>query len=209
MHCRLLGGLIVIRLECLCVCMQHVLQVPVSWHVPCAVVPGEFQKNEKTGRGSSSLPLGPCTSILLAAMEQQADADEKGEDDDCDVQPLVPDEDSDCDGPGDVGDDSVGGAVMIAASVAGRMRSDRDFCDPEYCPSDSDDDADQRFDMFWSTGTDPESLFGGFDSLADSVFDDPVVPTPTVAATVTTTTTQTIANDGRGFRCVFVCVLVG
>ena len=102
-------------------------------------------------------------------MEQQADADESDGDE---MQPLVPDEE-DCDG--DVGE-TVSGDAAVAASAAGRMRSDRDFCDPEYCPSDDDDDdADQRFDRHWGTGADPESLFGG---IGDSVFDDPVVPTP-------------------------------
>ena len=139
------------------------------------------------------------TSIsFVALMEQQADADESDGDE---MQPLVPDEE-DCDG--DVGE-TVSGDAAVAASAAGRMRSDRDFCDPEYCPSDSDDDADQRFDRHWGKGADPESLFGG---IGDSVFDDPVVPTPTQnGSAAATTTLQTIANDGRGLRCAFVCVV--
>ena len=128
-------------------------------------------------------------------MEQQADADESDGDE---MQPLVPDEE-DCDG--DVGE-TVSGDAAVAASAAGRMRSDRDFCDPD---SDDDADADQRFDRHWGKGADPESLFGG---IGDSVSDDPVVPTPTQnGSAAATTTLQTIANDGRGLRCAFVCVV--
>ena len=133
-------------------------------------------------------------------MEEQADADGDESHENHEMQPLVPDEDSDCEGDG--------GEVqeMVNVTAAGRMRSDRDFCDMDYYPSDSDDDVDQRFDSHWGTGADPESLFARID---DSMFDDPIVQSPILnGSAAATTTLQTIANVGRGLRCSFVCVVV-